>query len=303
MDIRLFVALCLMSFSSFAQQKTFLGRVIDKESKEGVPYCVVKVKDRNEGVYTDENGRFAFTANRDSEQLFIFYCMGYGRQEIAGSQFGTDSLIIALQKEVSALKEVVIKDVSWKGRSGYIGKKKSKHTGDCYQTYGEEIAVYLKRDKRKTGILKEVSVYITDEGAPDSKFRIHIYGKDSVTNLPAQELTDSNLIVHGTTGNEWVKVDFSNKRIPVKDGVFISVEWIAGHGNTDSTLQSAKHAEVRNLNGQVLGLTRNSWKGKGSVKYVYHKNPFSNDWSVTFPHAYSPILCPMIYGKYIYYKD
>lgn len=289
---------CLMAITSFSQERTFVGRVTDKSTKEGVPFCVVKVKDKNEGVYTDENGRFAFTANPDSAKVFLFYCLGYVKKEIPTQQFGSDSIMVDLQKDITSLKEVVIKNKSGKAHTDYIGKRKSKHRGDCYQKYGEEDAVFLKADKNRDGVLKEVAVYVTNEGVPDSKFRIHVYTKDSVTNLPAVELTDSNLIVHGTKGNEWVKVDISKKEIHIDEGVFIAVEWISGHGNTDKSLQSAKHAEVNNHNGQVIGLTRNSWKGKGAIKYMYHRDAFHNEWGFN----YSPLLCPMIYGKYTYYK-
>lgn len=299
MKYRLLLASCLITLNLFSQERAFFGRVIDQETKEGIPFCVVKVKDRNEGVYTDENGRFAFTANSDSAKTFIFYCLGYNKLELQASQLSNDSIQVMLRKEYSALKEVVISDREGKTKSLYMGKKKSKHHGDCYQKYGEEDAVFLKADKTKDGILKEVLVYITDEGVPDSKFRMHIYTKDSATNLPAEELTDSNLIVHANKGNEWVKADLSSKRIHIGDGVFISVEWISGHGNTDKALQSVKHTEVNAHNGQVLGLTRNSWKGKGAIKYMYHRDAFDTRWRFN----YSPLLCPMIYGKYIYYKN
>ena len=299
MKYQLLVVFLFMAFNSFAQERAFFGKVIDKDTKEGIPFSVVKAKDRNEGIYTDENGRFAFTSNTDSAKSFIFYCLGYARQELQANQLSSDSIVVELRKQYSNLGEVVIKDRTGKMRSTYMGKKKSKHVGDCYQKYGEEDALFLKADKSRDGVLKEVWIYITDEGVPDSKFRIHIYAKDSVTNLPSKELTDSNLIVHATHGDEWVKTDLSNKWIPVNDGVFISVEWISGHGNENKSLQSVKHAEVNNHNGQVLGLTRNMWKGKGHIEYMYHRDAFHNEWGFSF----NPLLCPMIYAKYTYYKN
>ena len=114
---------CLWAFSSWAQDRPFYGRVTDKDTKEGIPFCLVKVKDRYEGVYTDENGRFAFTANPDSSRILIFYCLGYNKLELQASQLKTDSNFIHLTREYSSLKEVVIKDRTGKQKHDYIGKK------------------------------------------------------------------------------------------------------------------------------------------------------------------------------------
>ncbi len=285
----------IFSLNAFSQERVFSGKVVDKD-KRGIPFCVVKAKDRNEGVYTDENGRFSFTSNTDSVKAFIFYSLGYAKREVPTAGFPNDTMTIELEKEYTTLKEAVIV-ADGKLRHKLLGRKKQKHIGDCYQKYGEEDAVFLRADKLNFGTLKDVSVYITNEGVPDTKFRIHVYEKDPVTNLPGKELTDSNLVVHANAGNEWVKADLSNKRIPVGEGLFISVEWIAGHGNNDASLQSSKHTAVTNHNGQVLGLTRNY-----GVPYMFHRSPFHTDWGTTWGNNFNPMLCPMISGTYTYVK-
>ncbi len=293
----LLTIIMLCSLSSFSQERVFAGRVIDKEKKEGIAYGIVKVKDRNEGVYTDENGRFSFTAIPDSVKAFIISSLGYAKREISTGAFTKDSLVIELQKESTGLKEVVFTAETGKVRRRYLGKKKLRHTSDCYQKYGEEDAVFLYADKVNKNTLKEIFVYITNEGVPDTKFRIHIYEKDPGTNLPGKELTDSNLIVHANTGNEWVKVNLASKRISVSGGVFISMEWIAGHGNNEQALTSRKHADVTNHNGQVLGLARNY-----GVPYMCHRSAFHTEWQSNLDYGLDPRLCPMIYGTYTYIK-
>ncbi len=287
----------LCSLCSFSQERIFAGRVIDKEKKEGISYGIVKVKDRNEGVYTDENGRFSFTANPDSVKAFIVSSLGYAKREIAPGDFKKDSLVIELQKESTSLKEVVVTAETGKVRRRILGKKKLRHISDCYQKYGEEDAVFLYADKVNKNTLKEVFVYITNEGVPDTKFRIHIYEKEPGTNLPGKELTDSNLVVHANKGNEWVQVNLASKRISVSGGVFISVEWIAGHGNNELALTSKKHAEITDHNGQVLGLARNY-----GVPYMCHRSSFHNEWKSAIDYGLNPSFCPMIYGTYTYHK-
>ena len=294
----LLLLVTLVSVNSFAQERVFSGRVMDKGKREGVPFCVVKVKDRNEGVYTDENGRFSFSANPDSAKAFIFFCLGYAKREIPAGEFVKDSMIIELQKESTGLKEVVVTAENGKIRHKNLGRKKLKHITDCYQKYGEEDAMFLYVSKMTNNTrLKELCVYITNEGAPDTKFRLHVYERDPATNLPGKELTDSNLIVHANKGNEWVKADLSSKHIPVAGGVFVSVEWIAGHGNNDASLTSRKHADVKDHNGQVLGLAKNY-----GVPFMCHRSSFHTEWKTNMEVGLNPSYCPMIYGTYTYTK-
>jgi hypothetical protein len=285
-----FVLLCL---TGVAQERAISGKVVDQEMK-GIPFCVVKAKNYNIGTYCDENGQFSVSINTDSVKEVIFSCLGFERKEIPADMLRNSPVTVDLKKSVAALNTVVIKDKKGKPHTETLGRKNVKHVSDCYQRYGDEDAMFLKADTAKDGFLKEVYVYITDEGIPDSKFRIHVYSKDPTTNLPAQELTDSNLIVHAARGNEWVKADLSNKNIVTDGGLYISVEWISGFGNSQRAMQSAKHPEVMGHYGQVMGLTLNY-----GVKYMYHRNTFKGD---TWGFNYTEYLCPMIYGTFVYKK-
>jgi hypothetical protein len=294
--ILLFLAV-LIAFHSTAQDRAFYGKVIDKDNKKRIPFAVIQAKDRNEGVYCDEHGIFSITSNTDSVKAFIISCLGYKKQEIPVSQFPKDSITIALQREYSTLKTVEFKSRKGKMKDGILGRRNMKHIGDCYQKYGEEDAVYFKSDPGRDGTLQEILVYITSEGVPDTKFRIHVYEKDPLTNLPSKELTDSNLIVHATTGDEWVVADLGSKNIPIRDGIYVSVEWISGHGNNAQNLQSGKHKEVNEHNGQVLGLALNY-----GVPHMYFRQAFHSEWGNRTGHSYSDYLCPMIYCTYSYVK-
>lgn len=284
--------LVLLTSMQAVAQRAFYGRITDKEGQP-IPFAVVQVKDRNEGAYTNENGQFALIVNTDSAQALIFYCMGYEKREMQLAGIPRDSVHIQLGRTSNTLRTVTIKEKAGKSKKRVLGRKRMKHLSDCYEKYGDEDVVFLKTDGKRRGTLKEIRVFITAEGAPDSKFRIHVYEKDPATNMPGTEITDSNLILHGTKGNEWVRADVSSRHIPVGDGVFISVEWISGHGNTDLAMQSQKHTEVSAHNGQVLGLALNY-----GVPYMYHREAFHKEWlPIQADH-----LCPMIYGVFTYIK-
>jgi exosome complex RNA-binding protein Csl4 len=72
--------LCLTMFIllpvlGYSQEKTVYGRVTDV-NKQSIPFCVVQLKGRNEGVYSDDKGNFSIKVNSDSVKTLIFYCMG-----------------------------------------------------------------------------------------------------------------------------------------------------------------------------------------------------------------------------------
>lgn len=285
------LVVCIIGYGAMAQEKTFSGRVIDKD-KKGIPFCMVKAKDKAIGVYCDDDGKFSIAVNPDSVKAFSFFCMGYQEQEIPTEKLGTNT-VIELKNAYKSLRSVTLKKKKGRMEYGVLGRKKLKHVGDCYQKYGDEDAMYFKADPEEDGTLKEVHVYVTSEGAPATKFRIHVYEKDSATNLPARELTDSNLIVQATEGNQWVVADLGDKNIALNNGVFISVEWISGFGNSLEAMQSLKHPEVKNHNGQVVGLALNY-----GVPYMYHRAGFHSEWGF----GYADYFCPMIYCTYTYIK-
>lgn len=298
----------LVSVNGFSQTRTFYGRVLDHRMN-GIPFAVIEAKDRHEGVYTNEWGVFAFTANSDTVKTLVFSCMGYETKEIPVADFPNDSLIIALKQKVAQLKEYQITADKGEGKERILGRKKPKKVGDCYRYYGSETAIFLQPGKGKDGFLKDLYVFITNEGAYNTKFRMHVYEYDSLTQMPGEELTDSNLIMQASHGNEWVKADVSIKGIHIDKGVFISIEWISGMGNTQESLKSNRHNEVTNYNGQVLGLTMDY----GYKSLTYSRKPFQKEWAYYDPTevtkarlaAGAPpppptrnFLNPMIYATY-----
>ncbi len=296
----LLVILLLLGSHTFAQPTIFAGRVTDAH-RQGIPYAVVQVKDRNEGVYADDDGRFSFTADAATVKALIVSCLGFERAVIPITTPPTDSLRIQLTPKTNRLKEVAIIASKGDKKTDILGKPRNRlpYEGDCYRNYGAETAILLRGDTTLSATLKEVYVYVTGEGAPLTRFRIHVYQYGT---LPTTELTDSNIIASAGVGNTWVKVDLSKLHIPVGKGLFVSVEWVAGLGNARYSLQSILNPEVTNYNGQVLGLTT----GYGKPSKTYMRLPFNPQWQYyDSPDAQRKggyFLNPMIYCTYTYYE-
>lgn len=296
----LFVLFCLVSVAGQAQNRVFMGRVTDKGGK-AIPFAVIEAKGQHMGVYTDERGVFAFSGNAEQIKTLVVSCMGFAPKEITTDILPLDSVMIMLEPQATRLKEVAIVGRKGKTVQGTLGKSRKKlHCdGDCYRRYGSETAIRLDADPTHDGILESVYVYITGEGDPSTKFRVHVY---EAGELPKNEITDSNVIVQAKKGNSWVKVNLAAKHIPVNSGLFVSVEWIAGYGNNQQTLQSEKNPEVSNYNGQVLGITADY----GKPSRTYSRKPFSDEW-IYYDDAGAQrkggyFLNPMIMATYTYVK-
>jgi hypothetical protein len=111
------------SLNTYAQIRNFYGRIIDKDSKKGIPQAIIEEKNGFEGIYCDENGNFAFEGNIDSVKEFIFYCQGYEKKEISVCNLPKDSIIIELDKEYINIDNVTITGEKKKLGKEFLEKK------------------------------------------------------------------------------------------------------------------------------------------------------------------------------------
>jgi hypothetical protein len=288
-----------MTLTATAQTRVFSGRVTD-EKKNGIPFAIIEAREQRQGVYTDENGYFAFTADTTVVKTLAVFSMGYAQRQLQVALLPADSLHITLTPQATTLGTVKITARKGKKREGILGhsRRKLPYHGKLFRNYGAETAIKLRADTgRYNATLREVYVYISPEGEPTTKFRVHVYEWDD---LPKREITDTNVVVAARKGGTWVKVDLSSRKIPVGEGLFVSVEWVAGFGNTQIPLQSTSDSAVVGFNGQVLGIT----DGYGQASITYSRKPFSSEWQYyDDPRAMRRggyFLNPMIYCTYIY---
>lgn len=313
----LLLVLCfLQAVLCFSVEKLIIGKVVDKNHKS-IPYAIVEQPGRYAGLYCDEDGVFSTPVNPDSVKQLLIYARGYEAREVLIEKFGEDTFVIQLTEKARALREVAISSKRTKKakvKEGVLGRRKLSCNGAAYMTYGEEVAIYLEAiDPKRISYLKDIFVYITNEGIPNSKFRIHVYDEDTATGEPLNDITDSILVAHADKGDEWVSVNVSNLRIPVKNGIFISVEWLSGYGNNPGRIAIEHPRQYHTgghgfkyapnyYNGQVLGET---WK-YGIQFIAYSRSPQDNgEWKyIALPglrRKYMPHwINPMIYCTYTY---
>lgn len=299
----------------WAQERSVTG-IVSNEQGMVIPFCQVSVKNKQQGVYANNDGTFIVHAIEHKDTL-VFSCVGYETSLLALSE-QTPPLSIRLKQSMVKLDEVAITTSKKKTKTGQLYNK-TKHEGNAFLGPGFETGLYFKPVTKGDSWLKEIFIYISPLGLPDTKFRVHVYADDSLKKLPGSDITDSNLIVYGgPKGAEWIKIDLSQKYIPVQQGIYITMEWVSGFGNNNEVQKFVgvagnravnvrgkrtyrvkesvrKHAEENPIlfKGQVLGMTRNR-----PGKLCYSRRVFeAKGWSA----SPDPII-PMIYATYIYYK-
>ena len=340
----------LSSVSLYAQVRSIYGRVLNKEG-QGVQEAFIEGKSW-EHIACDSQGYFSAKGNADTikTRTFTIYAPGYEPKEIQGASLPADSIFIELQRETEdayevrlhehakpilpvidesdsvitarrnktvRLNEVTIQSTKRKVYERVLGKRKLKQKSGAYMENGDEVAIFLAADPDRKGILKCVYAYITAEGHPDAKFRKHVYARDSTMETPGIDIPDSVVIAHADKGDEWVSVDLGSKRIPVKDGIFISIEWLEGYGNNAETWHKEQLPAYRlalcrqndackEFNGQVLGMT---WDyGTRSITHTsahYKRDYWSHDRISLQRRGLVRVYHwanPMIYCTYTYAK-
>jgi hypothetical protein len=96
----------------FAQNTTVVGKLLDSQSKEALPFASVYIDKSNKGVSSNEKGVFRITFSNNSEKKLIIKSVGYVTKNITINPFeGKDLDLgeILLEKDVKMLSQVEIK--------------------------------------------------------------------------------------------------------------------------------------------------------------------------------------------------
>ncbi|MFY9307697.1 MAG: carboxypeptidase-like regulatory domain-containing protein [Bacteroidia bacterium] len=283
----------LMHNLCFAQYK-----VIDKTSKAPVPYAYVKLSKQNKVLLSDFKGEFNLDSTLALSDSLKITCIGFEDKFVSVAAIKKNS-IIELAPSTKQLDEVTVTAKKEKYLTKKLGvTKKPRHNSGFTRITtrnGDERATWIPNNYSAPGRLKSVNVFITDKGFPDAHFRVHVYECDLFQTKPGKELTQSNIIACGTTGNEWVNINLESEHIYISEnGCFIGIEWfdspksllyydtiqygIIRYKNGKSYENTHTYIETRN--GTVLGSVPEVYK------YSRHKNwlktPNSGKW-LQFP--------------------
>ena len=116
--VLLMLVMTALSFSSFAQEKTITGKVIDPKTNKGLQGANIKVKNGPQATVTNAEGSFTIKVP-SSQAVLIITHVGYGVYEIKAGE-GT-ALNITLKETISTLDDVIVVGYGTKKRVNVQG--------------------------------------------------------------------------------------------------------------------------------------------------------------------------------------
>ena len=216
---------------SWAQQFQVKGIIVDKDTKEPLPFTSIGLKNEQIGALSNEHGVFSVPAPmQNTADSLIVVALGYARRAVLVKRgVAVANLTIEVPKRAVELGNVVVKAGKIKNL-GLGSRTDNPGEGMIQGLPGSQYAFFVKNDKNKRlGSVRTVSFYIGENGFPREPFRVRIYKADGNYNAPNPDLLTENVVVSAARGGDWYTIDLSTYNIAApEEGFFVAMEWIVG---------------------------------------------------------------------------
>jgi hypothetical protein len=272
----------LINIFVIAQQNIVLsGQIFDETTGESIPYTTIEIFEKEIGTAANSNGIFSLQLPNDFiNQTLSISALGYSKKEIQiNNEFDIKNCSIYLEPQIYTLPEFTFRDLS--GQTEQLGNiPVDKEFGGIFSgsSIGKQVAVYMKTQTNYPAIIKSVSFHIEKKTRgfkrANTPFRIRIYGVDTISRGPGQDLIIEDLIVSGPKKGGWFTVDVSSYQIPVpENGFFVAMEWIYTDDKYFYTYINKYNNNMKETKyGQSLHIY---WWNKESISW---RNPLGKKW-------------------------
>ena len=225
------IALFFVAIVPFAnaQKVEIKGVIVDKDTKEPLPFTSIGLKNEQIGALSNEHGQFVVPApTQNTADSLVVVALGYGRRAVLVKRgVAVASLTIELPKRAVALGNVTVKAGKVKNL-GLGSRSDDPGEGMIQGLPGSQYAFFVKNEKKKRlGNVRTVSFYIGENGFPREPFRVRIYKADGNYNAPNTDLLTENVVVSAPQGGQWYTVDLTPYNIIApEEGFFVAMEWV-----------------------------------------------------------------------------
>ena len=217
------------------QAPVLRGRVLDAKTRLPVPYASLSLRTEPDWTLTNAKGHFKLAAPKKSApDTLLVECPGYLPRPVVLRNRALPDTILTLEKVVTTPKlQPVNSAPATIQRLGALTKKPG--VGMIVGSMGSQFALLMEPSpKHRLGSIRNVSIFIDENGFPKDSFRIRIYRADGSNHSPGTNLLNDNLIVAAPGGGQWFTVDISKYVVEVpRDGFFMAMESIVDKGNSN----------------------------------------------------------------------
>ena len=215
--------------TSWAQQAQIKGVIVDKDTKEPLPFSSIGLKSEQIGALSNEHGVFIVPApSKNATDSLVVVALGYARRAVLVKQgVAVADLTIEVPKRAVELSNVVVKAGKIKNL-GLGARTSDPGEGMIQGLPGSQYAFFVKNEKNKRlGNVRTVSFYIGENGFPREPFRVRLYKADGNYNAPNTDLLTENVVVSAPQGGQWYTVDLTPYNITApEEGFFVAMEWV-----------------------------------------------------------------------------
>lgn len=230
--ILFFVLIVLSNCTVIAQNVVYEGIIKDKNTKENLAYVNIGIVNKNTGTVSDVKGKFQLQLdNKLDAETMKLSMIGYKSLSFKVIDFKKaviENPIIYLEKNVSELKEIVIKNKNLQtGILGNVLDKKTVSAGFVNNVLGNEIGIIVKL-KSKPTFIEAFRAIVDYNKYKELKFRLNFY--DLKKGLPNNTILQDNIIITSTIKKGELIIDLNEYNIMVNEDFFVSIELIEGLG-------------------------------------------------------------------------
>lgn len=279
--MKLFLLLLISPILTIGQTN-YKGAIINKLTQEKIPFATVGLMKENIGTNAGEDGFFNLTSNnKKSNDTLIISCIGYETLKVPVEQVtltNTDKNF-ELTEHLTNLGEVIVTNKTvWATTS----LNDFKNCGNSFITssgYQTQLAQHFTTPTENS-ILTDIKICRLSNGILGSEktiFRIRVYGIDTITKSPKNDLCNETIEVKSS--NKFIKLNMQKYKIHIPDkDFFIAIEWLKIPYNENKTKMKLNGNEVEHIT------------YKPSIGWTDNENSNMEAWMLDYNNKWRPMF-------------
>ena len=177
--------LFIESTDHVTQNRVITGKILDKADKSPLPGATIQIQGTNKGTATDLNGQFKLELPNGKVVLEVSF-VGYHTQIVTLEK--AQPLTIYLERETSAISEVVVTGIFTRKADSYTGSTRTVKADDLYKVGNSNVLQALKNLDPSFQVI-ESSMFGSD---PNKVPEIQMRGSSSFTDMKDKYQTNPN---------------------------------------------------------------------------------------------------------------
>lgn len=264
----------LLGFSNFIiAQNSYSGTVYEANSTTPIPYAIVKVKNKNIGIVSNEFGKFILSNQsiEDGDSLIIT-CLGY-KPRVYSIRDWNNELSIYMETDPILLNEATVTARKVKqikigitngGTKTFFIPLFTNKELSSDKLIGREIGTNFEIEKGCR--IKDINIFIAKNKYENIKMRAIFYSVEN--GLPKEIIVNRDIIFTISDKNGWVKIDISQHNIQFTKGQQVALTFmILDETNKDQFFIYAKMFSKHGLLRRDTAL--GNWKKSKGGMSVY----------------------------------